>query len=58
MRPEMIEQNIRRLEIDMEAEIATIRLRYQDKIENLRKVLSVARKSEQTEQPKVASNAA
>ena len=31
----MIEQNIRRLEIDMQAEIATITMRYRDKIENL-----------------------
>ena len=35
VKPEMIEQNIRRLEIDMEAEIATIRMRYIDKIDNL-----------------------
>lgn len=31
----MIERNIRRLEIDMEAEIATIKTRYKDKIDHL-----------------------
>ena len=43
VRPEMIEQNIVRLQMDMEAEIATIRQRYTDKIDNLRSVLAVAR---------------
>jgi len=44
VKPEMISQNIRRLEIDMDAEIATIRMRYKDKIENLQGVLKIARR--------------
>ena len=47
----MIEQNIRRLEIDMEAEIATIAMRYKDKIDNLQGVLKIARRIEQAKPP-------
>jgi hypothetical protein len=32
VRVELLEQNIRRLELDMEAEIQTIRMRYEEKI--------------------------
>lgn len=46
VKPEMIEQNIRRLEIDMEAEIATITQRYRDKIVNLQNVLKIAKNIE------------
>ena len=35
VKPEMIERNIRRLELDMEAEILTIKARYTDKIAHL-----------------------
>jgi hypothetical protein len=42
--PDLIAQNIRRLEIDMEAELATIRMRYIDKIEHLQGILKIARR--------------
>ena len=35
VKPEMIEQNIKRLEMDMDAEILTIKMRYHDKIDHL-----------------------
>ena len=47
VKSEMIEQNIRRLEIDMKAEIATISERYRDKIDNLQSVLKIARTLEE-----------
>jgi len=37
--------------MDMEAEIATIRQRYTDKIENLQSVLSIARRQAERRQP-------
>ena len=40
----MIAQNIRRLELDMEAEIITIRSRYKDKIDNLQGVLEISKR--------------
>ena len=46
--PAMIERNIKRLELDMEAEIATIKQRYRDKIEHLEGVLKIAQRQEQT----------
>ena len=42
VKPEMIERNIRRLEMDMEAEIATIKARYTDKITHLKNVLQIS----------------
>jgi len=44
VKPDLIAQNIRRLEIDMEAEIMTIRMRYIDKIDHLQNVLMIARR--------------
>ena len=44
VKPQMIEQNIRRLEMDMEAEISTIRQRYTDKIDNMKNVLKIAKR--------------
>ena len=42
----MIERNIRRLELDMEAEIMTIKARYNDKISHLQNVLRIAKGKE------------
>ena len=42
VKPEMIERNIRRLELDMEAEILTIKARYTDKIAHLQNILRIA----------------
>ena len=50
VKPEMIEQNIVRLQMDMEAEIATIRQRYTDKIDNLQSVLAIARQQQARQQ--------
>ena len=46
VKPEMIERNIRRLELDMEAEIMTIKARYNDKISHLQNVLRIAKGKE------------
>lgn len=39
VRVELLEQNIRRLEMDMEAEIQTIRMRYTEKIRFMKEVV-------------------
>ena len=44
VKPEMIERNIRRLELDMQAEIETIKARYTGKISHLQNVLRIANK--------------
>ena len=46
VRVELLEQNIRRLELDMEAEIQTIRMRYQEKIRYMEDVVRVVRESQ------------
>jgi phage host-nuclease inhibitor protein Gam len=44
VRVDLLEQNIRRLQNDMEAEIQTIKMRYTDKIEYMKSVLSLAQR--------------
>ena len=44
VKPEMIERNIRRLELDMQAEIETIKARYTGKISHLQNVLRISNK--------------
>lgn len=41
MKSESLEKNIKRLKLDMEAELATIRARYEDKINEMASVLEM-----------------
>jgi hypothetical protein len=45
VRVELLEQNIRRLEMDMQAEIQTIKLRYQEKIRYMEEVVRIAKQA-------------
>ena len=42
----MLEQNVRRLELDMEAEIETIRMRYKEKIRFMQEVVRLAKENQ------------
>lgn len=49
VRVELLEQNIRRLELDMEAEIQTIKLRYQEKINYMQEVVRLAKQTRKSQ---------
>ena len=55
VKPEMIERNIRRLELDMQAEIETIKARYTGKISHLQNVLRIANKKHARENSAIRS---
>lgn len=46
IRVDLLEQNVRRLELDMDAEIETIRMRYEEKIRFMQEVVRLAKENQ------------